>query len=639
MASATNSAWYEANQRYLLAEFARLEARLRGNEGHEASALDEARAQLEVPAAIDRLADLFGLSGFERSLLLLCAAVEMQAEIAALCAAATGNAQRREATFGLALSMLEDAHWSALTAAAPLRRWRLVEPDSGAPLTTASLRIDERILHYIAGINTLDVRLHPYVRLRTPAGGIAEQHARLVDTVEGVLRRESEQPTLLVLSGDDSLGREDVAVRVAERFGLQLYELAAADVPTAAAELDSLQTLWSRETCLMPAALLLRCDAGLTETAVRFIESAAGVAFLSCRHPCRLRRPMRAFAVDKPGPAEQKRLWAQALGSAASRLNGTLDLLAAQFRLGAQSIQQIAVQARLQSTDSASAGEALLQACRSLSRERLDDLAQRLEAPVEWGDLVLPESDEATLRQICAQVRRRFEVYDAWGYGARSGAGLGITALFCGDSGTGKTLAAQVMAHDLGLDLYRVDLSAVVSKYIGETEKNLNRVFDAAEDSGAVLLFDEADALFGRRSDVKDSHDRYANIEVSYLLQRMEWYRGLAILTTNLRTALDKSFLRRLRFVVQFPFPDAGQREEIWRRSFPVRALTRDIDHRRLAQANLAGGNIRNIVLNAAFLAAEENTHLRMSHLLQAARAEAQKIERPLTDFEIRGWV
>lgn len=639
MASAADSTWYEANQRHLLAEFARLGARLRGNEGHDGGALDEAHAQLEVPAAIDRLANLFGLSGFERSLLLLCAAVEMQAEIATLCATATGNMQRREATFALALSLLEGAHWSALTAAAPLRRWRLVEPDGSAPLTAAPLRIDERILHYIAGINTLDARLHPYVRLRKPMSRIAEQHAQLVDTIEGVLRQESEQPALLVLSGDDSLGQEDVAARVAERFGLQLYELAAADVPTAAVELDSLQTLWSRETCLMPAALLLRCDAGLPEAAARFIEGIAGVAFLSCRHPCRLRRPMLAFAVDKPGPAEQKRLWTHALGSAASHLNGTLDLLAAQFRLGAQSIQRIAAQAGVQSNDGAADGEALLQACRSLSRERLDDLAQRLEARVEWDDLVLPESDEAVLRQICAQVRQRLKVYDAWGYGARVGGGLGITALFCGDSGTGKTLAAQVMAHELGLDLYRVDLSAVVSKYIGETEKNLKRVFDAAEDSGAVLLFDEADALFGKRSDVKDSHDRYANIEVSYLLQRMEWYRGLAILTTNLRAALDRSFLRRLRFVVQFPFPDARQREEIWRRSFPSRALTRDIDHRRLAQANLAGGNIRNIALNAAFLAAEENTHLRMSHLLQAARGEAQKIERPLTDFEIRGWV
>jgi ATPase family associated with various cellular activities (AAA)/Winged helix domain, variant len=638
MPSAVNNAWYEANQRFLLAEFAQLEARLKGEAGSQAGVLEEARAQLAAPAAIDGLAALFGLSDFERSLLLLCAAVEMQAEIATLCAAA-GNVQRREATFGLALGALEGAHWSALTPAAPLRRWRLVEPDGSAPLTTAPLRIDERILHYIAGINALDARLRPYVLQRPAAGEIARQHAQLVDTIAGTLQHEREQPTVVVLSGDDPRGREDVAARVAERFGLFLYELAAADVPTAVAELESLQALWSRETCLMPAALLLRCEAGLPDAAARFIESVAGLAFVSCRDTCRLRRPSRAFAVDKPEPAEQKRLWTHALGPAAPQLNGTLDLLASQFRLGAQSIQQVVTQVGTQAPDGMARGQALVRACRAISRERLDDLAQRLDTAAEWDDLVLPQSEKATLRQISAQVRHRLEVYDTWGYAARCGSGLGITALFCGDSGTGKTLAAQVMAHELALDLYRVDLSAVVSKYIGETEKNLKRVFDAAEDSGAVLLFDEADALFGKRSDVKDSHDRYANIEVGYLLQRMESYRGLAILTTNMRSALDKSFLRRLRFVVQFPFPDARQREEIWRRSIPARAPTRDIDHRRLAQVNLAGGNIRNIALNAAFLAAEENTPLCMSHLLQAARHEAQKIERPLTDCEVRGWV
>src|SRR5215469_3559618 len=237
MGAATNSAWYEANQRFLLAEFARLKARLEGGAVAEPRSLEEARAQLEAPAAIDALTTLFGLSGFERSLLLLCAAVEMQAEIAALCGAATGNVQRREATFGLALNLLEGAHWSALTPSAPLRRWRLVEPDGSAPLTTAPLRIDERILHYIAGINTLDVRLRPYVQLRIAASEIAQQHAQLVDAIEGALRQERDQPAIVALAGDDSRGQEDVAARVAERFGLLLYELAATDVPAAAAEL------------------------------------------------------------------------------------------------------------------------------------------------------------------------------------------------------------------------------------------------------------------------------------------------------------------------------------------------------------------------------------------------------------------
>ena len=200
-------------------------------------------------------------------------------------------------------------------------------------------------------------------------------------------------------------------------------------------------------------------------------------------------------------------------------------------------------------------------------------------------------------------------------------------------------MAAEVLANELHLDLYRIDLSAVVSKYIGETEKNLARVFDAAEDSGIILLFDEADALFGKRSEVKDSHDRYANIEVSYLLQRMEAYRGLAILTSNQKAALDTAFNRRLRFLVNFPFPEAGEREAIWRRVFPIATPTEGLDYAKLARLQMAGGNIRNIALNAAFLAAEEARPVAMAHILSAAQSEAGKRERPLSDAETKGWL
>jgi SpoVK/Ycf46/Vps4 family AAA+-type ATPase len=230
-------------------------------------------------------------------------------------------------------------------------------------------------------------------------------------------------------------------------------------------------------------------------------------------------------------------------------------------------------------------------------------------------------------------------VYETWGFAAKSSRGLGISALFAGVSGTGKTMAAEVLANELQLDLYRIDLSQVVSKYIGETEKNLRRVFDAAEEGGAILLFDEADALFGKRSEVKDSHDRYANVEVSYLLQRMESYRGLAILTTNMKEALDSAFLRRIRFVVQFPFPDAEGRAEIWRRVFPAQTPTEGLDVLQLAHLNVAGGNIRNIALNAAFLAAESSQPVRMSHLKRAAGTEYAKLERPLSENETGGWV
>jgi SpoVK/Ycf46/Vps4 family AAA+-type ATPase len=275
-----------------------------------------------------------------------------------------------------------------------------------------------------------------------------------------------------------------------------------------------------------------------------------------------------------------------------------------------------------------------------------------------WEDLILPETQQQTLRQLTTQVRHQMTVYETWGFSAKSRRGLGVSALFTGESGTGKTLAAEVIAHELRLDLYRIDLSAVVSKYIGETEKNLKQLFDVAEEGGVMLLFDEADALFGKRSEVRDSHDRYANIEVGYLLQRMEAFAGLAILTTNLKASLDKAFQRRLRFIVHFSFPDARQREQIWARAFPSDTPTRDLDFRKLAQLNMTGGNIRNIALNAAFLAAagpmpgdpgpvasaaspfaSARGPVAMAHVLQAARLESSKIERPLADAEIRGWV
>uniref|UniRef100_UPI0031FCD2F3 ATP-binding protein n=1 Tax=Sphaerothrix gracilis TaxID=3151835 RepID=UPI0031FCD2F3 len=281
----------------------------------------------------------------------------------------------------------------------------------------------------------------------------------------------------------------------------------------------------------------------------------------------------------------------------------------------------------------------LWHASRLQARPQLDDLVQRLSPRETWSDLILPDQPCRVLREIVAHIRQRTQVYETWGFSSKSNRGLGISALFAGVSGTGKTMAAGVLAQELQLDLYRIDLSSVVSKYIGETEKNLRRVFDAAETGGVILLFDEADALFGKRSDVKDSHDRYANMEVSYLLQRMEAYRGLAILTTNLKDAIDPAFLRRIRFIVRFPFPDLEQRAAIWQRIFPAQLPTQDLNYRQLAKLNVAGGNIRNIALTAAFLAAENQSPVTMAHLLQSTQSEFAKLERPLPTAEVKGWV
>jgi SpoVK/Ycf46/Vps4 family AAA+-type ATPase len=248
----------------------------------------------------------------------------------------------------------------------------------------------------------------------------------------------------------------------------------------------------------------------------------------------------------------------------------------------------------------------------------------------------LPEPESALLRHIAEQVAHRTTVYEKWGFGEKMSRGLGISALFSGDSGTGKTMAAEVIANDLRLNLYRIDLSAVVSKYIGETEKNLRRMFDAAENGGAILFFDEADALFGKRSEVKDSHDRYANIEINYLLQRMEGYRGLAILATNMKSALDTAFLRRLRFIVRFQFPGPAERKAIWQRVFPPDMPKKALDYDRLARLNVTGGHIHNIAINAAFLAARAGSPVTMALVLDAARAEFRKIERPINEADFR---
>jgi hypothetical protein len=344
--------------------------------------------------------------------------------------------------------------------------------------------------------------------------------------------------------------------------------------------------------------------------------------------------------VPIPSPGEQEAQWREVLGETGEGLNGAVRRVTHHFRMGLDGMRSVGT--RLQAERHARGGTvpegALWDACRAQARPRLDDLAQRIEPQARWDHLVLPMAQREVLRQMAAGVAQRVGVHEGWGFGGGGGRGSGMAALFVGASGTGKTLAAEVVAGEVGLDLYRIDLSQVVSKYIGETEKNLSRVFDAAEEGGAILLFDEADALFGKRSEVRDSHDRYANIEVSYLLQRMETYQGLAILTTNLRGALDPAFLRRIRYLVQFPFPGQAERAEIWRRVFPPEAPTEGLDPERLGRLTAAGGNIRNIALNGAFLAAAANEPIRMGHLLQAARAEYAKLEKPLLQGEVDGW-
>jgi hypothetical protein len=635
-------AWAESNQARLVREF----AALRGQLGEEVPrGFEKPVAELMAPpAAIDSLSEMFELSEFERDLLLLCAGVEMDAALAARCAATNSHARRSDVTFSLAMAALPNPHWSALAPSGPLRRFRLIELEPGHGVTSAPLRIDERILHYLAGVNRLDQRLESILYCKSQSGWLAEEHWRLVtETIQPAFDQPSAS-TVLHFCGDDVAGQEGIAALVANRAGgHQLFVLRLEDTPAAGAELDLFLQLWTREARLLPGSLLLQWEGDTPSPPARILaERLPGTLMIASRDSLRLHRAVQRYEVNKPDPSGQKQLWKEALGPAAGEMDDILDEVAEQFRLSAETIVSISAAATISeeaTPDGPAAAARLWNACRSFSRPRLDGLAERIIPSSGWDDLVVPEMQKQTLRQLAAQSRHRMKVYENWGFAAKGRRGLGLSALFSGPSGTGKTLAAEVLAGELDLDLYRIDLSSVVSKYIGETEKNLKQVFDAAETGGILLLFDEADALFGKRGEVKDSHDRYANIEVSYLLQRMESFQGLAILTTNLKSSLDKAFQRRLRFTIDFPFPDAAQREVIWSRVFPAQTPTKDLQPDRLAKLNMTGGNIRNIALNAAFLAAAAGASVEMAHVLQATRMEALKIERPLSDTEVRGWV
>jgi hypothetical protein len=595
--------------------------------------------------AIETLVRIFGLTTFERAILLLCAGMELNAAFASLCATAQGDPGRPYPTFSLALAALPEPHWSAVTPAAPLRHWNLIEAaNQQTALTLARLRIDERILHFLAGVPQLDERMAGVMDPVRPANELPASQAAVAAAMHDVWSGGHAARAIQLCGGDES-SRRTVAAAGAKTAGLTLYAIASEDLPATAAEFDSFLRLWQREAALTASALYVdaegldKADHKTERLVCRLLERTPGPVVLSVRDRIRPpRRAMKTLEVTKPSAEEQLELWTQLLRDGAAPANGAPWQLAAQFNLSPEAIRATVTEAMQSGVDGEALARALWDGGRAQARPRLEDLAQRIEPAANWDDLVLPDREKAMLREIEVHVRRRHMVYKDWGFGRAGNRGLGISALFSGESGTGKTMSAEVLARSLRLDLYRIDLSSVVNKYIGETEKNLRRVFDAAEEGGAILFFDEADALFGKRGEVKDSHDRYANIEINYLLQRMESYRGLAVLATNMKSAMDQAFLRRLRFALNFPFPGPDHRAEIWRRVFPKDTPVEGLAYHKLARLNVAGGNIRNMALSAAFLAAEMGEPVRMAHLARAVHGEFAKIEKPLPEAEIADW-
>jgi ATPase family associated with various cellular activities (AAA) len=675
-------AWLELNNAYLGAELARLRRRLKAlvpeapGEPPRTSAFSRAarlrlqrlrgRPTEEVPLlappdhaaapadetgadepegdhaspALIQLGHKLGLSQFERGILFLCVAAELDTGIGASFAAAQGDRSRNYPTFALAMALFEDPAWEALSPEGPLRHCRLIEihQHGVTPLTQAPLSASERIVNYVKGLNHLDNRLAalvaPIERISPESLPPSQRElaVRLARHAEGGKAR-------LALHGGDRATKRRIAAAVAGILDLHAFRLAAEAIP-AGAELELVAQLWRLDSRLLPLALLI--DAHDVEPAavgdspasrVRALADAAGgILLVDTFAGLPALDPDLIVDVARPTPAEQRMAWAAALGPSAPA--ALPAMLASQFDLGQPDIEAIAAETR-DETDGDDLAERLWQGGVARTQPLLSRLAQRIDAKARWDDIVLPDQETALLHQIVDQVHARHRVYDDWGFRERMNRGLGISVLFAGDSGTGKTMAAEVIANALRLDLYRIDLSAVVSKYIGETEKNLRLVFDAAEAGGAILFFDEADALFGKRSEVKDSHDRYANIEINYLLQRMEAFGGLSILATNMKSALDKAFVRRLRFMINFPYPGPKERRRIWRRAFPpgVPLALGDADFDHLAGFDLSGGNIHSIALNAAFLAAKaQPREVTMKLMLEAVRMEFRMLERPVDE-------
>jgi hypothetical protein len=609
-----------------------------------------------------RLQRVFNLSPFELDTVLICLAPELELRYERLYAYLQDDVTRRRPTVDLTLRLLCPGLAGQVVARrcfdpeAPLVKYRILEiaedTQKGNSLLARTIRLDDSIVAYLLGEDRLDARL------RTLAEWSDREHAamRLPEAEEYAdrLTELAKEGFVASFEGHDEATKLYIARKVCEN---RQVPLARIDLQVAIAQpkIDALFRLLDRELRLRDAALYVTsADVMLREEApaqeVRRLltrlmkEFEGGLVFLSTIEP--LPAGLSAtvqhefqFRLQPTGYIERQQLWEQLLGADAAGLD--LESLSSRFRLNSGQIVAAVATAYDRAVwrdEKVPTLSDLEHACRAHSSHRLSNLARKITPNYGWNDIILPPDQFSMLREISQQVKHRLLVYEKWGFGRKLSMGKGLNVVFSGPSGTGKTMSAEIIAKELSMDLYKIDLSNMVSKYIGETEKNLEKIFNEAGESSAILFFDEADSLFGKRSEVKDAHDRYANIETGYLLQKMEEYDGIVILATNLRKNLDEAFVRRMHFMIEYPFPEEEDRLLIWQKAFPKEMPLGDsLDLRFMArQFKLAGGNIKNTALASAFLAAgdAESETLEMHHLIRATRREYQKLGKLCTESD-----
>ena len=616
------------------------------------------------------LEHLFKLSRFEIDALLICLLPELDSRYQKLYGYLQDDITQKSPAIDLVMNLLCESFEQRLLARqaflprAPLMKYYLLklrdDHNTGkSPLVVNSLQIDERITDYLLGIDKVDVRLLPFTHLTQPRYRL-EDVILPDDTKSRLLKlvaRSKKESMVIYFQGGKGVGKHTTANAICNELGIPLLvvdinRMVKADIP-----LEMSIPLVFREGLLQNAALylngfdLLYNDENeahsVYSTVMNELASYPEKVFLSgdmAWEPGTSLQGKRFICIEftMPSYRDRKQLW-EKCWSGEMRLTADVDLddLARKFRLnGGQIFDATAMARNLALWRDPEQGlvtsNDIYSACRQQSRHKLNTLARKLNPKYGWDDIILPRDQMEQLHEICYHVKHHYTVYDDWGFDRKLSLGKGLNVLFSGPSGTGKTMAAEIIGHELGLDIYKIDLSAVVSKYIGETEKNLDHIFHEGQTSNAILFFDEADALFGKRSEVRDSHDRYANVEIAYLLQKMDEYDGIVILATNLKKNMDDAFARRMHFSVEFPVPDVSDRYRIWKGIFPPEApLSNDIDlHFMAQQFKITGGNIKNIALGAAFMAAEDGGYIRTENLIRATKREYQKLGKLCTEGE-----
>lgn len=593
----------------------------------------------------------FGLNLLDSYILLLALAPEVDRRYERLYAYLHDDVSQRRPTVNLMMNLLGTtleqryAVWDRLQPQVPLRRFRLVDivaesSRADAPFLAQVLRVDHRVVAHLLGDTSIDPRLKHHVK-----------HEDLQALLPTSFKTNTSEAPIVYMRGGDMMGQIESAAALCVEIDLPLVSINLASLKENDSEFDLMWRLAIREGYLAGSALFLdKWDSILNENDSQppmalweMLQSYPGPVFITGKvdwEPLDMYRQRRLIRKNFALPAypERRETWDILLAQHEIHVpEKELDELANKFRFTRRQIAravQTACDLAVTRGDTVNMRD-LYSGSQSHATLRLGKLASKIDPRYEWDDLILPPDQTTQLREITERALHAHRVHQEWGYADKIAPTVRISALFAGDSGTGKTMAAEVISRTLGLVMYKVDLSSVVSKYIGETEKNLGAIFDEARSSNAVLFFDEADALFGKRSEVKDARDRYANIEVAYLLQQIETYDGVAIMATNLRQNLDEAFTRRLDFVIDFPFPETEYRQRIWRAHFPPRApMSDDVDLREVAEAyRLAGGNIRNAAIAAAYLAAADGGIITMAHIRNAVRREHQKMGRLLEDY------